>query len=383
MKKTSVMAYYFPNWHPTPMNDEWHGKDWTEWEVVKSAVPRYEGHDQPKIPVWGYEDEADVKVMEKKIAFAKENGLDGFIWDWYWFNEGPYRRECLDNAFLKAKNNKDLKFSVMWCNHDPINVHPASYAVVKNKMTKLLDGHITKETFIEGTDYCIKNYFNRENYLRIDGKLYFTIFGTQMLIESFGGLQECRAMLDDFRDRVRKAGLGEINIATNAYTIYTGDVASTDGNSMFDKAFEIGKKAGFDSAFVHNNLSDGKNSFPFMKYDDVKDYAFITNDEMQAAAEKNGMGFYPSTTVGWDTSPRIVPSDKLENIGYPFNSMIDDSTPEKFEKWLRMNKEFCDKHNTPLLSVFAFNEWTEGGYLEPDKTWGDAYIKAIKRVFGD
>ena len=75
MENVKKYAWYFPNWHPTPLNDKWHGKNWTEWECVKHATPRFEGHIQPKVPLWGYEDESDPKVMEKKIAVAKEYGV--------------------------------------------------------------------------------------------------------------------------------------------------------------------------------------------------------------------------------------------------------------------------------------------------------------------
>ena len=71
MKNTKIYAYYFPNWHPDKRNDEWHGKGWTEWEVVKCARPRFEGHYQPLKPLWGYEDESDPAVMEKKSTRYK------------------------------------------------------------------------------------------------------------------------------------------------------------------------------------------------------------------------------------------------------------------------------------------------------------------------
>ena len=45
-----VAVYYFPNYHPDSINTRWHGKGWTEWEVVKAAKPRFAGHEQPKVP---------------------------------------------------------------------------------------------------------------------------------------------------------------------------------------------------------------------------------------------------------------------------------------------------------------------------------------------
>ena len=90
MSKKEVLAWYFPNWHPDPRNDKWHGKGWTEWEVAKCARPRFEGHYQPRIPQWGYGDESDPQVMAGKIAAAKEHGITGFLWDTYWFSDGGY-----------------------------------------------------------------------------------------------------------------------------------------------------------------------------------------------------------------------------------------------------------------------------------------------------
>ena len=108
--KTMVLAYYFPNWHRDSRNDVWHGKGWTEWDVLQCARPRFEGHRQPRVPLWGYEDEALPAIMEKKISTAVNNGIDGFISDWYWFEDGGYRLRCIDEGFLGARNNEDAKF---------------------------------------------------------------------------------------------------------------------------------------------------------------------------------------------------------------------------------------------------------------------------------
>ena len=155
-----VTAYYFPNWHPDKRNEAWHGTGWTEWQVVKYATPRFEGHQQPKVPLWGYEDESDPKVMEKKITTAVSYGIDGFVFDWYWMNDGLYREKCLEEGFLKAANTNDMEFGIMWANHNAILAHPT------NKMYNsavLAECCTTPEIFKEATDYCIKHYFGRRN----------------------------------------------------------------------------------------------------------------------------------------------------------------------------------------------------------------------------
>lgn len=84
MSKKEVYAYYFPDWRVDKRNEAWHGKNWTEWEVLKCARARFEGHELPVVPLWGDEDESDPKVMAKKIEAATSHGIDGFIFDAYY-----------------------------------------------------------------------------------------------------------------------------------------------------------------------------------------------------------------------------------------------------------------------------------------------------------
>ena len=135
-KKYEVAVYYFPNYHVDSINEKWHGKGWTEWDLVKAAQPRFEGHLQPKVPVWGYFNEADPKWAAKEIDLAADHGIDVFIYDWYWYETtGQYLQEGLEKGFLKASNNKRLKFALMWANHDWMNIHPTPYTNVQEKLT--------------------------------------------------------------------------------------------------------------------------------------------------------------------------------------------------------------------------------------------------------
>ena len=122
-KDFTVAVYYFGNYHPRdPRNEAQKGRGWTEWELVKSAKPRFPGHQQPKVPLWGYEDESDPKVMERKIAAAADHGIDVFLFDWYHYNDGPFLDRPLDRGFLGAANCDRLKFALMWANHDWIEI---------------------------------------------------------------------------------------------------------------------------------------------------------------------------------------------------------------------------------------------------------------------
>ncbi|RYG70608.1 hypothetical protein EON80_07490, partial [bacterium] len=112
-RKVEVGAYYFPGYHSEPRMDSYHPKDWNEWQLMKEAKPRYPGHYQPKIPLWGYEDESDIKVMEKKIAAAADHGVDAFIFDWYDY-DGPFLEKPLNEAFQQFTQvvNREVGFAV-------------------------------------------------------------------------------------------------------------------------------------------------------------------------------------------------------------------------------------------------------------------------------
>ena len=124
----TVAAYYFGNYHVDKRNEAQHGPGWTEWRLVESAKPRFEGHVQPKVPLWGYEDESDPAVFERKINVASDSGLSAFIFDWYWYNDGPFLEAALEVGYLGAENREQLKFAIMWANHDWFDIHPAKLA---------------------------------------------------------------------------------------------------------------------------------------------------------------------------------------------------------------------------------------------------------------
>ena len=113
-----VAAYIWPSCHNDPMGQDtlW-GEGIGEWEVIKKGNPRFEGHYQPKVPLWGYEMDDDTQVMEKWIDVATAHGINMFIFDWYWYDGQPFLESTVNNGFLKAKNNEKMKFYLMWANH--------------------------------------------------------------------------------------------------------------------------------------------------------------------------------------------------------------------------------------------------------------------------
>ena len=115
-----IAALVYPGYHPDPRWKEQglFPEGQGEWFNVKDAKPKWPGHYQPRIPAWGYENEADPKVMEKKIEAASSHGVNVFIFDWYWYGERPFLEGALADGFLGAKNNGKMKFFLMWANHN-------------------------------------------------------------------------------------------------------------------------------------------------------------------------------------------------------------------------------------------------------------------------
>jgi len=365
-KEIPIYAYYFPNWHSDPRNEKWHGKGWTEWEVLKCARPHFPDHHQPKIPLWGYEDESDPAVMAKKISAAQQHSIDGFIFCWYWFSDGPYRNKCLEEGFLKSSNSDDFEFSIMWANHQPIYCHPGSRLYPR---PPLLDGSVLPETFITATDYCIAKYFNRPNYTRVDDGLYFCIFLFDDLVKSLGGEESAKEILNDFRRRVENAGLGKLHLNVNINTWFSRE------------SFELAKRLGIDSYGSYNWVFNN-DEFPFCDYEkmeSINSKAYLTLTENSEDKPYN-----PNVAMGWDVSPRAVQSEIYENVGYPFTNIMY-ATPEQYENALRSLYSFIksDAFTGKMLTLNAWNEWTEGSYLEPDKEHGMRYLEAIKSVFGE
>ncbi len=176
-------AYYFSNYHVDPRNEQAHGPRWTEWNLVRSATPRFPGHRQPRIPFWGYEDESDPRVFEKKIEVAHANKLNALIFDWYWYKDGPFLNGALERGFLGAANNKDLKFALMWANHDWHDVHPAK--LDDDPPLQFLGG-VSRDTFNE-MSVRVLQLFQHPSYLKLDGAPYFSIYELFRFIEGMGG----------------------------------------------------------------------------------------------------------------------------------------------------------------------------------------------------
>lgn len=369
----TVACYYFPNYHADARNARRHGSGWTEWELVKRAIPRFSGHQQPKVPLWGYADEADPAVMAVKIAAAADHAIDSLIFDWYWYDDGPFLQRGLEDGFLGAANNHRLKFALMWANHDWVDIHPARF---QQPPELLYPGKITPQTFEVMTDHIIANYFSHPSHWCIDGCPYFSVYELFRLVESFGGMEATRAALQRFRTKTQRAGFPDLHL--NA--VVWGVQILPNEKTVKDPAAML-TYLNFDSAtsyvWAHHVPLQ---QFPVTPYSQVMNESVAYWPKASAAY---GRPYHPNVSMGWDSSPRTVPDAPYENIGYPYMATLGGNTPALFEQALRHAREFLDRSNSSqkVITINSWNEWTEGSYLEPDTVYGMSYLEAIKSVF--
>ncbi|MHB0857988.1 MAG: glycosyltransferase WbsX family protein [Anaerolineae bacterium] len=367
-----VAAYYFPQYHPDPRNDAWHGQGWSEWELVRRAEPRFPGHQQPRVPLWGYEDESLPEVMARKIDAAADHGLDAWIWDWYWYEDGPFLQRALEEGFLKARNADRLRFALMWANHDWLDIHPAKRSSPPHL---LAPGSVSLAAFETATEHMLRTYLGHPSYWRLEGGLYFSVYEIVRLIRGLGGLEATRGALDGFRARTRAAGLGDLHLNAVVWglQVLPGELPITDANALLGA---LGLDSVTSYVWVHHQRMDG---FPTTDY---RAYAERCLQDWPALAARYALPYFPNVTMGWDSSPRTVASDVFGDTGYPFTSVLANNTPDAFRAALLAARAHLLAQNGPrVLTLNAWNEWTEGSYLEPDTVHGLAYLEAIRDVF--
>lgn len=369
-----LAAYYFGNYHVDPRNKAQHGAGWTEWRLVQAATPRFKGHAQPKVPLWGYEDESNPAVFERKIKAASDAHLSAFIFDWYWYDDGPFLQAALENGYLGAANRKDLKFAIMWANHDWFDIHPAK---LSSPPTLQFPGKVTPVTFRKMTDHIVSKYFQNPFYWTIDQAPYFSIYELFNFVASMGGVREAAKALADFRSKTKAAGFPDLhlNAVTWGVKLLPGQTDVPDLKTLLEQ-LQIDSTTSY--VWLHHAKLA---SFPVTQYEAM---AQTYETYRATATEELGKPYFPNVSMGWDSSPRACQSDIYIEKNYPFLPVIEGNTPENFGNALRSAKSFLDashelKHK--ILTINSWNEWTEGSYLEPDTQTKYGYLDQIRNVF--
>lgn len=349
-----VAAYIWPSCHDDPLAHEllW-SEGMGEWEVIRKGTPRFEGHYQPKVPLWGYEADNDPRVMEKWINVATGHGVDIFIFDWYWYAEGPYLESSLNDGFLKARNNREMQFYLMWANHD-VKKNYWNVQRYGDDDSLLWDAAVDWENFRIIVQRTIDTYFSEPNYFRIDGCPVFSIFGTDKLIETFGSVEKAAEALAYFREETRKAGFPDLHLQLIVWDV--------PNSTILEKIDKLGANS-------ITNYNWGRHK------EDYIQWGVEAVDRMYTWSDSLSIPYFPNVSIGWDDTPRFPHKNKADVVHL-------NNTPQSFAAFLQKAKDYCDEKpdQLPLITLFSWNEWVEGSYLLPDMKNGYGYLEAVKAV---
>lgn len=372
--KPKILAYYFPNWHADARNAQWFGEGWTEWDLLRSAEKRFAGHRQPRTPALGEFDESDPAVFDLQIDLAVSHGIDGFLFDYYWYEDGPFLQRALDEGFLGAERT-EMTFALMWANHAYVDVFPAHSSQTPARV--LTSGEVSRTAFEKMVRHITDNYFSQSNYIKIDNRPFFSIYDVDTLVAGLGGVAATKAALEWFDAHVRSAGFTGIHLDV----IVRGQNELPGGVEPAADTDRLVSELAFSSAssyvWIHHAEAAAV-GFPKADWEKVRDLAF---ESYERTADRLPIPFYPNVTVGWDCTPRTDPRTPLELGEYPWIP-ASDPTPEEFAKGVEAALEFVERRRTPhaFITLNAWNEWTEGSVLLPDTDHGLGYLQALKSV---
>ena len=356
-----VSAYVWPSCHNDTLGQKYLWPDGRgEWEVIKKGHPRFEGHQQPKQPLWGYEMDDDPEVVARWIDTAKKYGVNNFVYDWYWFMNGPYLEGALNDGFLKAANNEDISFYIMWANHF-VKKNYWNWHKYGDDESILFDPVLDEKNYKIVVDRVINQYFTKPNYLKIDGKPVFGIFSIKNFLRGFDNdLDKGAKALQYFDKKAREAGFAGVHFQEmpgNGEELTEEDIARIN---------EYHKKLGINSVAFYNMggfdcdyMTHGANSINIRdQWDKEIDTPVL-----------------PTVSVGWDDTPRF-PRKGAKDVTR-FNH-----TPQSFAGFLQAAKEYVDSHpdQPKIININAWNEWIEGSYLLPDRLNGFGYLEAVSDV---
>lgn len=352
-----AIAFYLPQFHPIPENDEWWGKGFTEWRNVVKAKPLFPGHYQPHLPAdLGFYDLRLPEAREAQAALAREYGIHGFCYYHYWFNGRRILERPFDEVLKSGK--PDFPFCLCWANENWTRIWDGGDKHV------LLEQNYTAEDDLAHIQSLIPA-FRDERYIRVDGKPLFVVYRAELIPDPV----RTTAI---WREAAVKAGIGDLYLArVESYESVRNDVSAPSLGFDADVEFapfswnlgNVKFKSGFARALASAGLlSKGFIDNRVVEYDDMV-------RGMQARPEVEWTRF-PCVTPSWDNSAR------RKNA-----SIFVESTPEKYETWMRQAVEKISRQRTGderIVFINAWNEWAEGNHLEPDLKWGRAYLEATR-----
>lgn len=379
MKRARVIAFYLPQYHPIPENDEWWGRGFTEWRNVGLAKPLFKGHYQPKIPAdLGYYDLRVPEVRELQAEMAREAGVEGFCYWHYWFDG----RELLERPFREVleSGKPDFPFCLGWANHSWTN---KTWTVGK----KFTDTMLMEQTYPGKRDYeaHFKAYlpaFKDKRYLKVDGKLLFVVYdpfsipSTKDFFETWNKLAESYGLPSFHFVGITSNFL--LNSSTEKSSPKLNLKMDMNAAHFYNKVLEQGFDAVNSRGTVRAEMA-ARGKFFYLcdkikkrvfKLDNVMKYDYKDIIKYLYVPEDNWENVYPTIIPGWDRTPR---SGKRAVVWH-------NNTPDLFKKQiLRCLSQIDNKRDEhKIIFLQSWNEWGEGNYVEPDCKYGKGYLDALR-----
>ncbi len=367
-----VVPLYFPQLHAIPENDAWWGKGFTDWDNVRRGTPGFPGHHQPRVPLGGsYYDQSKPEVIRRQVELAKAHGIHAFCHYHYWF-DGKQLLETPTNLFMAAKD-LDFHFLLAWANE------------TWSKRWDGLDHHILqlqthppdKARWELHFQYLIKAWTD-ERYLRIDGKPVFLIYRSTKI-------QELANMLDYWKERAHAYGLPGLYFCAidqsrppppellplfdavmlfQPFVSYFGRLQQPEPWEVRAVA-ELRRRTPRFADPLMQKLADRVAKPTLVDYDAV--WKEIVEAPRSGSYTELLGGF-----VDWDNTARYR-NRATVYVG---------ATPHRFEYWMKRLLERAkeNREQEQLVFINAWNEWSEGAYLEPDERNGHGWLEALSRA---
>ena len=350
--KARALAYYLPQFHPTPENDQFWGKGFTEWTNLVKAKKFYPGHDQPKIPTeLGFYDLRLVNTMHDQSQLAHEHGVEGFLFWHYWFAG----RKVLDLPLKlwTSSEGPNFPFAIAWANQSWTGHWHGS----PKKM-------LIEQTYPIGDDEKhfkeLLPYFLNNQYFKVDGKPLFYIFRPEELPNAQEFVNRWKKMAESY-------GLPGLFLVA--------EVCDPFGRITYRNHDKDGFDAGVDMRFPIRKQPIAKISSKIMKrlgFPSIYEYGKI--DQKSLNIEISGL-VYRAQFPNWDNTPRSG----------RHGIILRNSTPAKFQENIKFALDEMKylSPETRLIFIKSWNEWAEGNYLEPDLRFGRGYLESLKSEMCD
>ncbi|PQA94345.1 lipopolysaccharide biosynthesis protein [Chryseobacterium shigense] len=366
MKQIKTLAFYLPQYHPIPENDEWWGKGFTEWTNVGKAKPLFEGHEQPICPGdLGYYDLRVPEVREQQAQMARDYGVHGFIYYHYWFGNGKQLLERIANEVLES-GKPDFPFCFCWANETWSGVwHGLENKILAEQV------YPTDEDLISHFNYLLP-FFKDKRYIKVDNKPVLVVYDPININE------KSPEYLEKFTDLAKENGFDGLYLIASNKTEDDHGYKELRYQAKISNAFlrawrpYMNQKPYISAKQYYTNRLKGilgLKTVDFKKPVDIQNAPDVIND---LHFDETDVDTFPCLISNWDNTPRSG------NRGI----ILGNNSPALFEKQVEKAVNFLKDKNysQKFLVVKSWNEWAEGNILEPDRKNGYGYLEALKKI---